>query len=395
MSLTFSPVQINKFVLDEGIVLQSSRTTGIYFLDPAASYYYCIAERCKDDTDALAIIRRELGAEAAGIDHAKALITEWRELGLLPGLGGARRGAHHSHELPKLCVPEPLTAAAGHRDLELTILGKPVRVSCPIPEMLQEIAAAFAHLVISRRRSRQVLGFSFKLHRSGADVVLTGHGREWWRGPAVETVPALKAAIFSVVVDASPYLASIHAAGLSNGKTCFLLAGGSGSGKTLLSLALVQNGYSYLSDDCVLLDRSLSAFGVPMPISIKRSGIGVARDLTPGIDAVREHLRYDGHWVRYWTPHNALERRKLPINAVIFVQYSNKGENQVHSLSVFAGLRRVTELLQIRRPLRSNQVSRLVSWGEKTKFIELKFSNHSFAMRSIASMASPGSVNAS
>jgi hypothetical protein len=90
-----------------------------------------------------------------------------------------------------------------------------------------------------------------------------------------------------------------------------------------------------------------------------------------------------------------LERRKLPINAVIFVRYSNKGENQAHSLSVFAGLRRVTELLQIRRPLRSNEVSRLVSWGEKTKFIELKFSNHSFAMRSIASMASPGSVNAS
>jgi hypothetical protein len=208
-------------------------------------------------------------------------------------------------------------------------------------------------------------------------------------------VPNLKAVVFSVVVDASGYLASIHAAGLSKGESSFLLAGGSGSGKTLLSLALIQNKYSYLSDDCVLLDRNLFAYGVPMPISVKRSGIEVARKLAPGIEAVREHLRYDGHWVRYWTPDNALEKRKLPINAVFFIQYNSDGVNQLHPLSVFAGLRRVTDLLQIRRPLRSSEVSRLVSWGQKTKFFELKFSNQSLAMSAIASIANPGSVNAS
>ena len=220
--------------------------------------------------------------------------------------------------------------------------------------------------------------------------MLTGHGREWWRGPDVEAIPALKAAIFSVVVDASPYLASIHAAGLNDGQNCFLLAGESGSGKTLLSLALIQNGYSYLSDDCVLLDRSFSAYGVPMPISIKRSGIELARQLAPGIEKLREHLRYDGHWVRYWTPRKALQKRKLPVQAVFFSRYNSSGANRIQSLSVFAGLRRVAELLQIRRPLRSSEVSDLIAWGQKTKFIELEFSNHSFAMSSIA-----GSVSAS
>ena len=395
MSLTLSPVQVNKFVLDEGIVLQSSRTTGIYFLDAAASYYYCIAERCKNDTDALATLQKELGPEAAGINHAKALIAEWCELGLLPTLHGSAGPVNDPPELPKLCTAEPLQNGPGDQDLELTVLGKPVRVSCSSPELLQDVASAFTHLVTTRQRSRPVLGFSFTLRRSGADVVLTGHGREWWRGPEEEAVPTLKGVIFSLVVDSTTYLASIHAAGLSNEESSFLLAGGSGSGKTLLGLALIQNEYSYLSDDCVLLDRNLLAFGVPMPISIKRSGMEVARKLTPGIDAVREHLRYDGHWVRYWTPDDALERRKLPINAVFFVQYNSNGVNQLHPLSVFAGLRRVAELLQIRRPLRSNEVSKLINWGQKTKFMQLEFSSHSFAMSSISAMITAGSVTAS
>jgi hypothetical protein len=395
MSLTLSPGQTNKFVLDEGIVLQSSGTTGIYFLDAAASYYYCIAERCNSDTDALALVEKEMGMDPVGLDHAKGLIGQWRDLGLLPGPRKSARRINDSPRLPKLCTAEPIPASVGDRALSLSILGKPIRVSCSSTEISQTIAAAFAHLVSPRSRSGLVRGFSFQLRRSGADWVLMGHGRTWWRGPSVEAVPALKAAMFSVAVDASPYLASIHAAGLGHGESSFLLAGGSGSGKTLLTLALVRIGYSYLSDDCVLFNPSFSAFGVPMPVSIKRSGIEIARKITPGIDHLSEHLRYDGHWVRYWTPNASLENRKLPVNAVFFIQHNAHGENQIGRLSVFAGLRRFAELLQIRRPLRSNELSTLVAWGKKTKFIQLEFSAQRFAMDSIASALSSGSVTAS
>ena len=63
-------------------------------------------------------------------------------------------------------------------------------------------------------------------------------------------------------------LYGLHAAGVLWDGCGFLLAGGSGSGKTTLTCALARSGWQYLSDDSVLLRRSLSgvealAFGRP------------------------------------------------------------------------------------------------------------------------------------
>lgn len=388
MSLTHTASRVTKYILDEGIVLHRFGMTGVLFLDASASYYYCIAERSSSDDDVIATIERELGRTGDGIRDVKALLAIWRKFGLLPrgNLSAATRRTQKSGRLPRLCVPQLLPARCRDKTREFEILGNLFRVSCSSADLSTEIGAAFAHLQSKRPIARAIKGFSFQLHRSGRDIVLKGHGREWWRGSALEAVPALKSTIFSVAVDAAPYLASIHAAGLGRGESCVLLAGDSGSGKTLLTLALINKGYSYLSDDCILLDRGLSAFGVPMPISIKRSGMDVANRVAPAVGGLTEHLRYDRCRVRYLSPGELLDERKLPVHAVCFVKHQPAEPNRSQPLSVFAGLRRFAELLQIRRPLRSAELSALVTWAKKTKFTELQFSDHSFAITKVAAL---------
>ncbi|MGK0276503.1 MAG: hypothetical protein ACI9N0_002897 [Ilumatobacter sp.] len=83
------------------------------------------------------------------------------------------------------------------------------------------------------------------------------------------------------VIAACPKSLHLHAgAVVDDGKTILLLAP-SGSGKSTLTCALVAAGACYRTDEVVAVDRDgLGVATFPKPISVKRSGIGVAERLT-------------------------------------------------------------------------------------------------------------------
>jgi hypothetical protein len=98
--------------------------------------------------------------------------------------------------------------------------------------------------------------------RAGGEVLgmgpdrwfLAGELRYWLARHAVE--------------NASDHL--LHAAVVSRGGRALLLLADSGGGKTTLSLALRQRGWSYHGDDLARIDpETLSARGLPTPIGIR------------------------------------------------------------------------------------------------------------------------------
>ena len=58
-----------------------------------------------------------------------------------------------------------------------------------------------------------------------------------------------------------------HAAAVASGDSCVVLPGAGGSGKSTLTTALLDRGFTYLSDDMVPIDRK-SHMAVPMPFSL-------------------------------------------------------------------------------------------------------------------------------
>ena len=379
------PNPIARFALDEGMILHHPGMAGALFLDPSASYCYCIAEGSGSDEAVIARLQRDLGRSAEDMQPFRDLLAEWRALGLLPYDRKSRLVETPRFEpLADLCAPEPLPAVRAGECADFDVLGRIFRIECANAALAAEIAGAFAHLRPTRSPGRRREGFHLQLRRSGNALAIEGHGRAWWSGTAEEAVPALKSVMFSIAVDATPYIASIHAAGVARGESSVLLAGDSGSGKTLLTFALLRRGYSYLSDDCVLLGRDLSARGVPMPISIKRDGAEAAAAMDPALRGLTEHRRHDGQWVRYWPPQAALDRRRLPVKAVCFVAYRPAGPDRAQGMSAFSGLRRLAELLQIRRPLRSVELAALVDWAARATFAEIQFSDPAFVDRALS-----------
>jgi hypothetical protein len=379
------PNPIAKFALDEGMILHHPGMAGVLFLDASASYCYCIAESSGSDEAVIARLRADFGGGENDLRPYRSLLAQWRELGLLPyGAEPVRR--RRPQVLAQLCAPEPLPDLRKGVSADFDILGQAFRIDCPDAAFAEEIGLAFAHLRPKRPFGLRKSGFHLKLRRWGHDCAILGHGREWWRGAAEEALPALKSAMFSIAVDATAYLASVHAAAVARGDRATLLAGDSGSGKTLLSLALLRRGFSYLSDDCVLIGRDISARGVPMPISIKRNGMQTAAALATEVKGLVEHKRHDGQWVRYWAPTGALDRRRLPIGAVCFVTYSAAGSDRAQAMSAFCGLRRLAALLQIRRPLRTAELAALVDWATRTTFVEIRFSEAAFVDRTLADL---------
>jgi hypothetical protein len=76
-------------------------------------------------------------------------------------------------------------------------------------------------------------------------------------------VSAASAAVNHLVVSRTPLLA-FHAAVVSRDGVTMVVPGGSGAGKTTLTVALLQRGWSYVSDEALALDWETAAL-VPYP----------------------------------------------------------------------------------------------------------------------------------
>jgi hypothetical protein len=94
------------------------------------------------------------------------------------------------------------------------------------------------------------------------------------------------------------YLLAVHAGGVAWDDRAMLLVGKSQSGKTVLTGAMIGEGWDYLSDDMILIGRDgFYAQAVPSSLTVKPGGWELLASRFPGRDAPRQHLRADGKTV--------------------------------------------------------------------------------------------------
>lgn len=191
----------------------------------------------------------------------------------------------HMHALPLHAA----RAAADGNDgsfVDLQFLGLTMRYWCSEP-WAAELARQYASLVPPLRRSADVevrLGEKAdfgRLHRSAegdvrADIMVRAAGAiDWSAGDAsLPIIPAMHAEAFT------GRFCALHGALVAGASGGVVICGNQKAGKTTAALTAQQTGFGkVLSDETTLIDRDVTAHGVPLPIRERSPEGRVARAL--------------------------------------------------------------------------------------------------------------------
>jgi hypothetical protein len=108
----------------------------------------------------------------------------------------------------------------------------------------------------------------------------------------------LELMLLNAALDRAPHLAAAHAGVVAYKGQAALVCGDSGAGKTTLTLALLRQGCSYLSDEVALVDRAAGTVAAyPRSLGIREGGLALLGHMPMGSGAFQAtSLMGDRKW---------------------------------------------------------------------------------------------------
>ncbi len=298
---------LHLFFLDDHGVLFSEPRQELHILNTTAAVIWCHLEDGKEPADiarALADGGRITPDAAAGF-VADAL-ANWRAEGFLAGTEPPTRPAPPPpRRAPGPMPPYPAAAfTAGDEIGRYRLADLRFGLRCPDPALAGLLRPLFRHL----RTAEAATTFYDVVADAGA-IHLYRDGRPVASCAGAEgLVPEVYVNVWLDAVDAHGFLLDFHAGVVARGpvtdaSTAILLPGRSGSGKSTLTAALVRAGWHYLSDEVAPLDpETLRVVSVPIPLSVKQTGLDPVLAFWPEAADTKFHRRIDGKMVGYLTP---------------------------------------------------------------------------------------------
>ena len=116
---------------------------------------------------------------------------------------------------------------------------------------------------------------------------------------------------------------ALHGAAVEYNGKAYLFLASTTSGKTTLTSYLTSNGFGYITDDCILLDRkTFEVYPYNTPIHLRDGGVEVLKRF----NALPSQLEIldDGYIKRYiYTPKNSVDK-SLPVEKIFFINRTEK-----------------------------------------------------------------------
>ena len=135
---------------------------------------------------------------------------------------------------------------------------------------------------------------------------------------------------------------ALHGAAVEYDGYCHLFLASTTSGKTTLTSYLTSNGFGYLTDDCILLDRSdYKIHPFTTPIQLREGGLAILNQCNSVPKDIRK-LDEPPALTRYVYTHEGCVHRPVPLKNVYFIKLT-EGENYLSDMST---TERMTELLK-------------------------------------------------
>ena len=169
-------------------------------------------------------------------------------------------------------------------DERYRILGTDYRVRIDDRELGVRVRDLFGGFVRTTRAARAANTIQLAAFPDGTQRLLRDCYRVTVQGPATQLLPALVSTINRSAVEESEELA-IHAGVVAIGDSTIAFPSVSGNGKTTLTAACLLSGFSYISDEALVLDGNGSVIPYPKPLALSKwscetLGIAVEGDET-------------------------------------------------------------------------------------------------------------------
>lgn len=271
--------------MGDTIVLFFAHDQSIHELDPLSAYVWQAVE------EGLIVEDIELEMCEAGLETSQAkeftqhLLSYWLSQNLItPSI----RRLHSKTEIASRqtqSIQSQIIEAGGCRmRIRYTGMGK------------LKLAEIFSGIATTHQRWSVTFDVT---DDADGNIVLLREGRSVNVSTKIESAVALKSTILTEVLCRAHYAIALHAAALILDDSVILLCGSPGAGKSCLTLAAVNSGWGYGSDDVTVLDSSGSALGLPLPIAIKKGGQHFGVSKWPTIREAMPWRRPDGQILAY------------------------------------------------------------------------------------------------
>lgn len=260
--------------LPDGVLLFSESSQEIHRLNDSG------AALIPHLTDGATTAQLEAALESAGVDCGRA--SEWTA-SMLQDLARLR--------LLEAELPPPQSPSLTQ---QIVLAGLTIELRYASRQLFRLLAAGYRHL-----ESPGAVDVAYEIVDCDKFVLI---GKAGQAADVVERERAgvwLKGMILEAALERVPYFAALHSACLVGSEGAVLLLGSPGSGKTILTMALMQHGYRYGSDDVTLVTTGGDVSGLALAPGVKEGAWDLAGRLGHDLSQAPVHLRPDGQRVRF------------------------------------------------------------------------------------------------
>jgi hypothetical protein len=185
------------------------------------------------------------------------------------------------------------------------------------------------------------------------------------------------------------WMITLHASGISNGKSSIIFPAQAGSGKSTLAALLQSNNFTIISDDFITIDRKFGfSYRLPAAISIKEGSVKILSQYYPELNDIVSQKASTAKIVRYLPLKNNLDgtENKFPVKAFVFVNYSPDEPFTISKVGKKEALKALLAETWV-NPDPENVVE-FFNWIDDKEFYRLKYSDNVDAVQCISKLFS-------
>ena len=182
----------------------------------------------------------------------------------------------------------------------------------------------------------------FAVHQAGNTSIVIHEGRKVLSCGTNELAPTFKAYITEqLLLTGDTRNVVFHAAAVVSGNRALLISAPPGTGKSTLTMHLLNADFGYAADDIVIIGPDGAIQGAPFAPTLKSASWSLVSGFRPDVYSVTIHNRLDGQAVRYLNVEADVYKGPIRVNWIVFLERTSGGTPPT--------LRALSELDTIRR----------------------------------------------
>ena len=268
-----------------------------------------------------------------------------------------------------------------------------IKVNSNDTPSLQQIEIIFNHLII--KDITPPVDYEVYIIKSEEEFLICLNDRVLETAESSLHIPVmLHRAVTELACNHNEWIAILHAGGICYEEQAIVFPAVGGSGKSTLTAALVQSGFTYLNDDVLPLLKDRLITPIPVNMCIKSGSWQVLKKWYPEINELEVYGR-NNLQVKYLKP-PSYDFKASAIHSRFLITPKYKPQHENVALQKISKVEALSAIIEsdslIKKPLSKNNIKALVSWIEGIECYSLEYSNLDLAIEAIKNLVEASEV---